>query len=40
VKGEMIYLIMEEAKYLHTLPLTSCSPDGLAMTEKAGHPGE
>lgn len=31
----VIYLILDGAKYLHTLQVTSCSPGGLAMTEDA-----
>lgn len=34
----MIYLIMDEAKYLHTLQFAYCSPGGLAMKEEACCP--
>lgn len=37
-EGKMIYLIMDEAKYLHTLQFTYCSPGGLAMTKEACSP--
>lgn len=38
-KEKMIYLIMDEAKYLHTLPFTCCSRGSLAMTEEGCGPG-
>lgn len=35
----MIYLIVDEAKYLHTLPFTCCSRGSSAMTEEGCGPG-
>lgn len=38
-KGKKIYLDINEAKYLHTLPFTYGSPGSLAMTEGGCSPG-